>query len=177
MTKNLVITLIGKDEIGIVDKVTNIILKYHGNVVESKMARLGGEFAMLLQVDVNADEMKILEETIVKLEDEGYKVFYKETTDKATDKFKGWLPYEIAVTGADHEGIINNVTHRLVENGISIESIDTKTASAPMSGTALFTMNAIVLAPPKKTIHAWAEDLDEVAAEMNVDIEIFNYRG
>ncbi len=177
MTKNLVITLIGKDEIGIVDKVTNMILKYQGNVVESKMARLGGEFAMLLQVDANADKMKTLEETIVKLEDEGYQVFYKETTDEATDKFKGWLPYEIEVTGADHEGIIHNVTHRLVENGINIESVDTKTASAPMSGTALFTMNAVVLAPPKKTIHAWAEDLDEVAAEMNVDIEIFNYRG
>jgi glycine cleavage system transcriptional repressor len=177
MTKNLVVTLIGKDEIGIVDKVTGIILQYHGNVTESKMARLGGEFAMLLQISVKDNEMKTLEETIVKLEDEGYKVFYKETVEKPEEKFQGWLPYEITVTGADHEGIINRVTHILAENGMNIESIDTKTSSAPMSGTALFTMNAIVLAPPKKTIHTWAENLDEAAASLNVDIDIYNYRG
>ena len=177
MSKNLVITLIGRDEIGIVDKVTNIILKYHGNIIESKMARLGGEFVMLLQVDVAKNDLKLLEETITQFEDQGYKVFYKETVVDTRDKFNGWLPYEIIVTGADHEGIINQVTHQLAKNGMNVESIDTKISSAPMSGTALFSMNAVVMAPPKKTIQTWAEELDEVATEMNVDIDIFNYRG
>jgi len=177
MAKNLVVTLIGKDEIGIVEKVTNIILKYHGNIIESKMARLGGEFVMLLQIIVGENEMIVLEKTITKLEDEGYKVFYKETVDNTSEKFLGWLPYEIIVTGADHEGIINQLTHQLAKNGMNVESIDTKTSPAPMSGTALFTMNAVVLAPPKKTIQTWAEELDEAAAEMNVDIDIYNYRG
>ncbi|MBN2281930.1 MAG: transcriptional regulator [Candidatus Marinimicrobia bacterium] len=177
MTKNLVVTLIGKDEIGIVEKVTRIVLKYHGNITESKMARLGGEFAMLLQIRVDDNERKLLEMTIAGLEDQGFQVFYKETFDETPAKFKGWLPYEITITGADHEGIINQVTSRLAKNGMNVESIDTKITMAPMSGTALFNMNAIVMAPPKKTIQTWAEELDEVAAEMNVDIDIDNYRG
>ncbi len=176
MTKNLVVTLVGKDEIGIVEKVTNIILKYHGNILESKMARLGGEFTMMLEIAVESAEMETLETTISKLEDHGYKVFYKETEAPDSNKFDGWLPYEIVVSGADHKGIINNVTHQLAKNGMNIESIDTITKSAPMSGTRLFNMTAVVMAPPGKSIHSWAEEIDEVAHEMNVDIDIYNYK-
>lgn len=177
MHKNLVLTLIGQDNIGIVEHVTNIILKYNGNITESKMARLGGEFAMLMQISVSKESFTTIEKALTKLQDEGYQIYYKETSDESSQKFIGWLPYEIMVTGADHEGIINQVTAKIAKNGMNIESIDTKTSLAPMSGTALFSMTAIVLAPPKKTIHRWAEELDEVADEMNVDIEIFNYKG
>lgn len=177
MHKNLVLTLIGQDNIGIVEHVTNIILKYNGNITESKMARMGGEFTMLMQISIADDQFSTLESALSSLKDEGYQIFYKETSDVSSEKFAGWLPYEIIVTGADHEGIINHVTAKLSQNGMNIESIDTKTSLAPMSGTALFSMTAIVLAPPKKTIHTWAEQLDDVAEEVNVDIDIYNYKG
>jgi len=177
MDKNLVITLIGKDNIGIVNHVTNIILTSHGNITESKMARLGGEFTMLMLISVAEDNLSQLEQAISALQKEGYQLFYKETEKDTTEKFSGWLPYEIVVTGADHEGIINHVTAQLSDSGMNIESIDTRTSPAPMSGTALFTMTAVVLAPPQKTLHTWAEKLDEVADEMNVDIDIYNYKG
>ena len=87
------------------------------------------------------------------------------------------MPYKITVTGADHEGIVNNVTHQIAEQGINIESIDTQTSSAPMSGTQLFTMNAIILVPPERSYHSWADNLDEVADSLNVTIDISPYRG
>ena len=177
MQKNLVVTLIGQDNVGMVENITDIILKYNGNVLESKMARLGGEFTMLLQINIENDNLPSLELAFTKLKNNGYQIFYQETSGGISEKFLGWIPYEIIVTGADHEGIINHITHQIAKNGMNIESIDTKTTSAAMSGTMLFTMNAIVLAPPKKTIHNWAEQLDDVAEEMNVDIEIYNYKG
>ena len=177
MQKNLVVTLMGQDHIGIVDHVTDIIVKYHGNIKESKMARLGGEFAMLLLISIDPEKLEILESAISNLQDEGYQLFYKETSPKKAEKFKGWVPYEVIVTGADHEGIVNQVTHQIAKQGINIESIDTQTSSAPMSGTRLFSMNAIVLVPPKKSFHEWANKLDEVADELNVTIDLSPYRG
>ncbi len=117
------------------------------------MARLGGEFTMLMQINIDEDNSIPLENSVKQMQNEGYQIFLKETAMDSSDKFFGWLPYEIVVNGADHEGIVNNVTHQLAKNGMNIESIDTKTSLAPMSGTLLFTMTAIVLAPPKHTIH------------------------
>lgn len=177
MQKYLVVSLLGQDHIGIVDHVTDIIVKYHGNIEESKMARLGGEFAMLLLISIDEEKLEVLEEAIADLQDEGYQIFYKETTQEKAERFDGWVPYEIAVTGADHEGIVNQVTHQIAEQGINIESADTHTSSAPMSGTQLFSMDAIILVPPKKSFHSWADKLDDVADSLNVTIDVSPYKG
>ena len=45
MRKNIVLTLAGHDRIGIVERITKEVLNGGGNIVGSRMARLGGEFA------------------------------------------------------------------------------------------------------------------------------------
>ncbi|RME50099.1 MAG: transcriptional regulator, partial [Caldilineae bacterium] len=55
MRKHLVLTVTGKDRPGLVDYVTKILLEFDGNVEASRMARLGGEFAMLMMVSVPED--------------------------------------------------------------------------------------------------------------------------
>ena len=52
MPKNIVLTLAGQDRIGIVERITKEVLNGGGNIVGSRMARLGGEFAMLMLVSV-----------------------------------------------------------------------------------------------------------------------------
>ena len=48
--RNLVLTLTGPDRIGIVESVTGLLVARGGNVEMSRMARLGGEFAILMLV-------------------------------------------------------------------------------------------------------------------------------
>ena len=50
MQKTFVLTLTGPDRIGFVEKVTGLLLERGGNVETSRMARLGGEFAILMLV-------------------------------------------------------------------------------------------------------------------------------
>ena len=60
MQKSFVITITGDDRVGIVDDVTKIILAHHGNVDSSRMARLGGVFAMLFLVSTaEAQEIEL----------------------------------------------------------------------------------------------------------------------
>ena len=59
MRRHLVMTFVGPDQIGIVDRVTRMILEYDGNVEESRMTRLGGEFAMLLLISVPGLEVRL----------------------------------------------------------------------------------------------------------------------
>jgi glycine cleavage system transcriptional repressor len=172
MQKQLVITLSGNDRVGIVDDVTKIILADHGNVDASRMARLGGEFAMLMLVSVAEAQLDTLQSALEELRGQGFELAMRLTTQDADRKFAGWHSYQLNVSGADHEGIIHEVTHHLAVQGVSVETIDTGTEDAPFGGTKLFTMSATVLAPPALSLGDLEEELGEVETQMGVDITI-----
>jgi glycine cleavage system transcriptional repressor len=171
MPKNIVLTLTGRDKVGIVENVTSVIAKRNGNVESSRMARLGGEFAMLMLITVSDKEFANLDQDFQQLRGEGYQVSILQTEDDSK-KYAGWLPYEIEVTGADHEGIIHDISHHLATQGINIESMDTSSTPAPMSGTPLFMMKGVVLVPPKLTFHVWSDALEEIGDKLNVSVKV-----
>ena len=177
MRKHLVMTLVGPDQTGIVDQVTKRVLEYDGNVEESRMVRLGGEFAMLLLISVPARQIKKITLALSDLEHGGFQVFTRQTDPEKTTPYDGWLSYRVTVSGADYEGIIHSITHFLAEQRINVEIMDTNTAAAPMSGTFLFTMTAIIVVPPELTYHSWRDRLDEMSDTMNVHIEVSSYTG
>jgi len=176
MRKHLVITVTGHDRIGLVEHITKQLLEYDSNVEDSRMARLGDEFAMLMLVSLPEEKFEAARESVHGLREEGYKVTTVETERGYSAKFAGWMPYQVKVSGADHEGIIYQITRYLADCGINIETMDTDMLSAPMSGTPLFTMTAIVLVPPNLP-HDWRDDLEAVGDDLNVDTEVSPYKG
>jgi len=176
MPKRFVLTLTGSDRIGIVQRVTESILECGGDVQASRMARLGGEFAMLMLVSIPDTETERLSANVEELSGEGFKVSFTETEWGVSSRRKDWLPYLIKVRGANHEGIIHEISEQLSEQGINIESVDTNVVPAPMSGAPLFTMEAIVVAPPELPKHKWQDELEEAADQLNVELEISLYK-
>lgn len=172
MNKDIVLTLMGHDRVGIVKEITNILVKHGGNVVNSRMARLGGEFAMLALISLAEKDLAALEADLQKLRGEGFQITLFPTENNYAEKYAGWLPYQIEVLGADHEGIIYEIAHYLAQQGINFEDVETTTAPAPMSGTPLFKMQATVLVPPKLPFHKWSDALEEIGDKLNVTVEI-----
>ena len=74
MQKNFVLTVTGPDRIGIVERVTGLLFEQGGNVELSRMARLGGEFAMLLLVAIPESRIPGLDGDLALLAADGYKV-------------------------------------------------------------------------------------------------------
>lgn len=172
MNKEIVLTLTGHDRVGIVKEITNVLVKHGGNVENSRMARLGGEFAMLALIAVDEKDLPALEADFQNLREEGFQITLIPTKDDHARKYAGWLPYQIEVLGADHEGIIYEIAQHLAQLGINIEDMETTTAPAPMSGTLLFTMNATVLVPPASVFHQWSDALDEIGDRLNVSVKV-----
>ncbi|MBD3265411.1 transcriptional regulator, partial [bacterium] len=139
MQKSLVLTLTGKDQIGLVEKVTKTILEYNGNVDASRMARLGGEFAIIMLISIPAQQFDALVQGMQYLKEEGFAITTRPTEPVEPAKTTGWLPYQIEVKGADHEGIIHAIAQHLAEHRINVETMDTDMIKAPLSGTPLFT--------------------------------------
>jgi glycine cleavage system transcriptional repressor len=172
MRTNIIFTLTGADRVGIVESVTKMLLDLDGNVENSRMARLGGEFAILMLVSLPSESLPALEKGAEKLRVEGFKVTTSQTDESAAGQYAGWSPYQIDVTGADHEGIIHEIARYLSERGINIESMDTGTTPAPESGTPVFSMSAQVAVPPSLVDQDWVDALEDVANQLDVDIEV-----
>jgi glycine cleavage system transcriptional repressor len=172
MQKKFVLTLTGPDRIGFVDKVTGLLLGRGGNVETSRMARLGGEFAILMLVSMPAEQFPSLESELESLAARGYKVTTTPAERTYAEAHSGWLPYRIEVQGADHEGIIHEVAHYLSEQGISIEAVDSESTPAPTSGVPLFAMTARIIVPPNLSAKSWEAGLEAIGDRMNLDIKV-----
>ena len=177
MEEHIVLTAIGHDRPGIVDKVTEQVVAHDGNVETSRMARLGGEFAMLALLQIPEERLESLASALEKLGGEGLFTKVAKTDLAGLAEYHGFLPYEVMVTGADNRGIIYRVSHYLAERHVNIESMDTRVTAAPMSGAPLFSMKAIVFAPPGTTLRILREDLDNVGRQLAVDIDVEPYEG
>jgi glycine cleavage system transcriptional repressor len=172
MPTNLVLTLTGPDRIGIVEDVTRRLLARGGNVEVSRMARLGGEFAILMLVSAPAEQVAPLETDLESLTAQGYKFTTTRVAHTHAETHPGWIAYRIEVEGADHEGIIQEVARYLSHRGINIESMDSETTPAPISGVPLFTMAAEVAVPPDLAAEGWEAGLADLSHHLNVEIRV-----
>ena len=172
MRTDLVFTLTGTDRVGLVEEVTGVLLDVGGNVETSRMARLGGEFAMLVLLSLPAEQVAAAESALAHLTEQGYRVSFAETRPDAAFALEGWRPYRVSVHGADHEGIVHEVARGLSQRGITIESMETGVSAAAVSGLTLFNMTALVLVPPQVEATDWVDVLVEAGQQSNVDGEI-----
>jgi glycine cleavage system transcriptional repressor len=72
----------------------------------------------------------------------------------------------------DHPGIVYLLTGILSGFNINIESMETKTYAAPVSGTPIFRLEAEISVPTKTNINALRERFAVVQKEENIDIEL-----
>jgi len=168
----MVLTAIGRDRRGTVEMITDVVVKHFANIEESRMARLGGEFAVIMLLSLSDENLKTLEQNLEKLTDRGLMVVTRKTDLSRIEQFRGYVPYEISVIGADHEGIVNRVARYLASEHVNVEEMDTHVTHAPNTGTPLFSMNARVQAPPGLTLNQLRQKLGEVGNELDVDIDV-----
>jgi glycine cleavage system transcriptional repressor len=168
----LVITVVGPDKQGTVASITKVTSEFHANIEESRMARLGGEFAVIMLVSLPEANQGGLLAGLQALEANDLSVFCKTTNLARLAMLEGYVPYEVLVFGADHEGIVHQVAEYMASEGINIESAETQVTKAPLTGTPLFSMRAIVQAPPSLSLHQLRAKLNDVGDALCVDIEV-----
>ena len=64
----------------------------------------------------------------------------------------------------------------LSAHGINIESMETKTYAAPVSGTPIFQLEADLAIPTRSNIKVLRDRFAEIQREENIDIELTSLR-
>jgi glycine cleavage system regulatory protein len=168
----LVMTILGKDRTGLVESLARLVADHGGNWLESRMCRLGGEFAGILRVHVPADKRAALEQALSQQPDLKVVVRSDET---ATGQTKPALA-SLEVLGPDRPGIVREISHVLAFHGVNVEEIETECVSAPMSGESLFRARAKLLLPASVTPSVLRQALEQAAADVAVEVKLVELR-
>lgn len=168
--KSLVLTIIGKDQPGLVDRVAAVIADHGGSWEESRMAHLAGQFAGILRASVPADRVATVEKELRSLESGGLRVTIEHGQEKSTSEERPLVHLELI--GTDRPGIIRSISHALAERGVNVEELKTECDSAPWSGDTLFKATAELRVPPGFDLDALRGDLEDIAQDLMVDIKL-----
>lgn len=171
MKQHLVFSLLGPDRTGLVDRVAETLAKFHANLEDSRMAVLGGEFSMMILCSVDSAHGEGLIEAVKQVAASlDLLMMHKSTSLRKSHQ--GMLPLQVAVRGADHEGIVHDLARHLVEQGISVDNLESQLVNAPYSGVPLFEMQMRVSVPASLSLSSLRRRLQEVGDGLNVDVEV-----
>ena len=162
----LVMTVIGKDRTGLVESLARLVADHGGNWLESRMCRLGGEFAGILRAHVPTERRAALEQALSRLPDLAVVV----RADEAGRSVAELRLAALEIIGHDRPGIVREVTRALAAQGVNVEELATECTSAPMSGEPLFRARAKLLLPAGVTVSALRHSLEPAAADLGVEI-------
>ena len=169
-TKQLeVITAVGSDRPGLVSALSRLIHEANANLEDSRMAVLGGEFAIVVLYSGDEAAVAKVKETAKAAESElGLTLFFKSTQRNAPSGDA--RAYRLQVSGLDHPGIVHHITGILARHEVNVDSLDTEVVYAPMAGTPTFVMRANLRVPGSVPIARLRDALCDQCDEENLDL-------
>lgn len=133
------------------------------------MSRLAGKFAGIVLVSVAERRLDALTADLGALETQGLQVVLERTGEPVRREA---VRLHLELLGADHRGIVAEVSAALAARGVSIEELTTDVREAPMAGGTLFEARAVLAAPPTTSIEALGSLLEGLADELMVEIRL-----
>ena len=168
MQLSLVMTVIGEDHPGLVNAVAGIVADQGGNWLESRMARLGGQFAGVLRVQISAEKEAALVRSLKHLETEGLTIVVHSDRPQPEEAWRA-LTF-LQIVGQDRPGIVHQISQALAAHGVNVEELNTECASAAMSGEMLFKAQARLRIPKSCDLTTLREELERIAGDLIVDV-------
>ncbi|MCA1834022.1 MAG: glycine cleavage system protein R [Actinomycetota bacterium] len=122
----LAVSAVGLDRPGIVAAISRVLLEHDGNIEDSRMALLGGHFAVMLIVEVpdDTDPVAVEESVLSATAGMDLVVTVRPVAHAASDHLEG-TPYVLTVYGADRPGIVADVTGALARWDVNVTDLAT----------------------------------------------------
>jgi glycine cleavage system transcriptional repressor len=167
----MVLTAVGPDRPGLVQEISTVIHDAGANLEDSRMAILGGEFALILLFSGLPESIERVSRRAATFESTvGLRVSLHETRRaKGSDTY---LPYRLRVSGVDRPGIVASVSRVLAARGINVASLESRLQYAPESGTPMFLLRAEVQVPQGSALSSLEGELKTVCEDESLDFAL-----
>lgn len=169
MHSYLIMTVLGADRAGLVRSLADIVSRHDGNWLESRMARLAGQFAGIVRIEcpsANADEL------LRELQSPGVQGLTVQAAREHAIETPARLTLRVEVVGNDRPGIVRDLTTAIAGAGGNVEELTTGLESAPMSGHSLFRANGVISIAENADPAALIAAIESLGGDLTVDVSV-----
>ena len=171
----LVLTIIGQRQAGVVASLADVVRFHDGNWKRSELAEIAGTFAGVVVVEVGDDRVDELLTNLLVLRDQGLHVTAQQV-EEPTD-----VPdadeVRLRLTGEDRPGVVHEISTAISEHGISISRLGTVTDLPGDNGGRRFEITAQLTVPDGVDLDAALDSIGEHAISLGVALIVEDLTG
>lgn len=173
MNQFAILTAVGTDRPGIVDEVSRFIFERGGNIENSRMVNLRGQFAMMVLI---AGDDAVIDTIRGGLDDlSRASKLHAELRPAQADRpapSAQAMPFRLTASAMDQAGLVHRFAHLLREMNVNIENMDTHLTAAPVTGAPMFEMELILSIPRQTPLSQVRQKLAQLCDELNIDWDL-----
>lgn len=162
-----VLTAVGPDRPGLVEHIAEAVHGAGGNLEDSRMAILAGDFALIVLFRGSREVVAAVERAGAELDLE---LRIKPATP--TGRPATHALYELEVTGVDQPGIVHRVASALTALGVNVASLESRLSQAAFHGTPMFNLRAELQVRPGGSVDALHERLAAVCQDLDLSYDL-----
>lgn len=167
--ETVLVSASGRDQPGIVDSVSGAVFDAGANLEDSRMAILGGEFALFVLVSGTVAQIEAVRPGLDSVAAEfGLALQVKPVAGARPGD--DVICYSLQAVALDHPGIVHKISGILMERGVNVASLATSLNQAPITGTPIFSLEMEVQVPVDQAVNELRAQLQKIAEEENIDI-------
>jgi glycine cleavage system regulatory protein len=159
----LVITFVGPDRAGLVSAISDAVAAHGGTWLESRLARLAGQFAGVVRADAPEAQTPALEAALAALPGLRLTVTRGGSQEPARRRLR------LELLGLDRPGIVRDATRALAALGVNITEFESDLRPAPFSGAPMFHARALLEAPENVAPEMVRQALESLAGELTAE--------
>ncbi|MEM8498832.1 MAG: ACT domain-containing protein [Pseudomonadota bacterium] len=170
MRSHIVFTFMAPDKPGLLETLSGAVSQHSGSWLESKLARLGGQFTGIVRAAVPADKGAALKSELKGLQDEDFVITLHDEASAGAEKERSMR--SVDVLGNDRPGIVHELSRAFSKWDINVEQLNSEIRSAPMSAERLFDAEVDIAVPSDLDAEQFEDELEQIANELDLDISL-----
>ena len=167
MQSYLIMTVLGSDRPGLVSSLADTITRHGGNWLESRMARMAGQFAGIVRIECPSTAV---DELLRELHTPGIPGLTIQAARESAVETPARRTLEVEVVGNDRPGIVRELTAAIAGAGGNVEELTTGLESAPMSGHPLFRARGVISIPEIAQPATLIAAIESLGGDLTVDV-------
>lgn len=163
-----VITLLGRDHLGIVESFSKTVADHGGAWCESRIMQVDGQFGGVFQAEVPDSNADAFERS---LESSFQPEFHLAVVriDSDVEAVRERHPFEVIVLCGDRPGLVHKFAQLCTARGINILELQTNLRAAAMTGLMMFEISVTGDSPEEIDRDEFSEALEALGDDVVVD--------
>lgn len=167
MKSYLIMTVLGGDRPGLVSSLADTVARHGGNWLESRMARLAGQFAGIVRIECPS---AVVDALLNELQIPGIPGLTVQAAREMVEEPAARRTLVVDVVGNDRPGIVRELSAAIASAGGNVEELTTGLESAPMSGHPMFRAHGVISIAENAEPAVLTAAIERLGGDLTVDV-------